>query len=49
MLSERANPKKFVDAGKQSVADTLNQPKVRYALIAVGAIVGLAILRKLFR
>jgi hypothetical protein len=49
VLSERANPKKFVDAGKQSVTEVLNQPKVRYALIAVGAIVGLAILRKLFR
>ena len=29
--------------------DTLNQPKVRYTLIAVGAIVGLAVLRRLFR
>lgn len=49
VLSERANPKKLVDAGRQSVTDTLNQPKVRYALIAVGAILGLAILRKLFK
>jgi hypothetical protein len=49
VLSERANPKKFVDAGRQGVLDTLNQPKVRYALIAVGAIIGLAVLRKLFR
>jgi hypothetical protein len=49
VLSERANPKKFVDAGRQSVLEKLNEPKVRYALIAVGAIVGLAVLRKLFR
>jgi Protein of unknown function (DUF3618) len=49
VLSERANPKKFVDAGRQSVLDKLNEPKVRYALIAVGAIVGLAVLRRLFR
>jgi Protein of unknown function (DUF3618) len=49
VLSERANPKKFVDAGRRSVLDKLNEPKVRYALIAVGAIVGLAVLRKLFR
>lgn len=49
VLSERANPKKFVDAGKQTVTDKLNEPKVRYALIAVGAIVGLAILRRLFK
>jgi hypothetical protein len=49
VLSERANPKKFVDAGKKSITDKLNEPKIRYALIAVGAIVGLAVLRKLFR
>ena len=49
VLSERANPKKFVDAGRRSVLDKLNEPKVRYALIAIGAIVGLAVLRKLFR
>ena len=49
VLSERANPKKFVDAGRKSVLDKLNEPKVRYALIAVGVIVGLAVLRKLFR
>jgi peptide subunit release factor 1 (eRF1) len=49
VLSERANPKKFVDAGKESLLAKFNEPKVRYALIAVGAIVGLAVLRKLFR
>jgi hypothetical protein len=49
VLSERANPKKFVDAGKKTIMDKLNEPKIRYALIAVGAIVGLAVLRKLFR
>ena len=49
VLSERANPKKFVDAGKQSVLDKLNDPKVRYTLIAVGAVLGLAVLRRLFR
>ena len=49
VLSERANPKKFVDAGKRSVLDKLNDPKVRYTLIAVGAVLGLAVLRRLFR
>jgi Protein of unknown function (DUF3618) len=49
VLSERANPKKFVDAGRQSVLDKLNDPKVRYTLIAVGAVLGLAVLRRLFR
>ncbi len=49
VLSERANPQKLVDAGRRSVLEKLNEPKMRYALIAVGAIVGLAVLRKLFR
>ncbi|WP_219412653.1 DUF3618 domain-containing protein [Pseudonocardia nigra] len=48
-LSERANPKRLVDSGKESVQARLDDPRVRYALIAVGAILGLALLRKLFR
>ena len=49
VLSERASPKRFVDSGKQSVQAKLADPKVKYGLIAVGALVGLAILRKMFR
>ena len=48
-LSERANPKRLVDSGKQSVQSRLAEPKVRYALIAVGALVALAIVRRMFR
>jgi hypothetical protein len=49
VLSERASPKRFVDTGKESVQAKLAEPKIRYALIAVGAILALAVLRKLFR
>jgi len=48
-LSERANPKRLVDAGKESVQSTLAEPRVRYTLIAVGALVALAVLRRMFR
>ncbi len=48
-LSERANPQKLVEQGKSSVLDVLRQPKVKYTLIAVGAVVGFALVRKLFR
>ncbi len=49
VLSERANPKRLVDAGKQSLDDKLADPKIRYALIGAGVLVGLALLRKMFR
>lgn len=48
-LTERAHPKRFVDQGKQQVQAKLEDPKIKYALIGVGAIVALAVLRKLFR
>jgi hypothetical protein len=48
-LSERASPQKLVEQGKSSVLDVLRQPKVKYTLIAVGAVVGFALVRKLFR
>ncbi|ATE52753.1 MULTISPECIES: DUF3618 domain-containing protein [Actinosynnema] len=48
-LGTRANPQRFVEAGKASVQAKLDDPRVRYALIAVGAVVGFALLRKLFR
>lgn len=49
VLSERANPKRLVDSGKESLQSRLADPRVKYALIAVGALVGAAILRKMFR
>ncbi|GAA4613353.1 DUF3618 domain-containing protein [Saccharopolyspora hordei] len=48
-LSEKANPQKFVDAGKASVQEKLNDPRVRYVLIGVGALVAVVVVRKLFR
>ena len=49
VLSDRANPKRFVDQGRASLQARLADPKVKYGLIAVGAIVVLAVLRRLFR
>ena len=48
-LSDRANPKHLVESGKESVQAKLNDPKIRYALIGVGALVGLLVVRSLFR
>lgn len=47
VLTERANPKRLVDSGKSTVQDKLADPKVKYTLIGVGAVVGLLLLRKL--
>lgn len=49
VLGERANPKRLVDSGRQTVAARLADPRIRYTLIAVGAVLGLAVLRRLFR
>ena len=48
-LSDRANPKHLVDSGRESVQARLADPKIRYSLMAVGAFVAFALLRKLFR
>ena len=48
-LTQKAHPKRLVEGGKQSVQDKLADPKVKYALIAVGGLVALLVLRKLFR
>jgi len=48
-LETRANPRRLADNGKQAVAAKLAEPKIKYSLIAVGAILALAVLRKLFR
>ncbi|MFD7653886.1 DUF3618 domain-containing protein [Actinosynnema sp. NPDC059797] len=48
-LGDRANPQRFVESGKESVRAKLDEPKVKFALIAVGAVVAFALLRKLFR
>ena len=48
-LGTRANPQRFVESGKESVRAKLDEPKIRYSLIAVAVLVGFALLRKLFR
>jgi hypothetical protein len=48
-LTTRANPKRVVEQGRQTLADTLADPKVKYALMAVGAQVALVVVRRLFR
>ena len=48
-LSDRANPKHLVESGRESVQAKLNDPRIRYALIGVGALVGLLVIRSLFR
>jgi len=49
VLSERANPRRFVDQGRSTALAKLEDPKVKYGLYAVGAILALAVLRRLFR
>jgi len=48
-LGDRAHPKHLVDAGKKSVLSRLEDPRIRYGLIAVGVVLAFAALRKLFR
>ena len=48
-LTTRANPKRVVDQGKRTLAATLDDPKVKYSLIAVGGLFALLIVRRLFR
>lgn len=48
-LETKANPTRVIESGKASVREKLNDPKVRYALIGVGALVTVAVVRKLFR
>jgi hypothetical protein len=48
-LSVKANPQRFVETAKTSVMSRLDDPRVKYALIGAGALVGLLIIRKLFR
>ena len=48
-LTERANPKRFVESGKVSVLHRLADPRVRYPLLALGVLIMVALLRRLFR
>jgi hypothetical protein len=48
-LTERANPRRLVDSGKERAQETLADPRVKYALMAVGGLIALVLVRKLFR
>ena len=48
-LGEKASPKRFVDAGKQNAQEKLADPRIKYGLVAIGVLVGLAIVRRMFR
>jgi Protein of unknown function (DUF3618) len=48
-LADRANPKHLVDQGREQVQARLADPRVKYALIGVGVLVGLLVVRNLFR
>ena len=48
-LADRANPKNLIEGGKEQVAEKLADPKIKYSLIAVGALVGLVVIRSIFR
>lgn len=48
-LTTRANPKRIVEAGKEQARSVLADPRVKYALIGVGSLIGLLIVRRLFR
>lgn len=48
-LSVKANPQRFVEGAKSSVRSKLEDPKVKYALIGAGVLVGLLVVRRLFR
>ncbi|MFD4368087.1 DUF3618 domain-containing protein [Rhodococcus sp. NPDC058521] len=48
-LTVRANPKRLVENTKQTVAAKMNEPAVKYGLIAAGAVVGLLVIRKILR
>ena len=48
-LSERASPQRLSEQGKEIAAAKWADPRIKYAVYAVGGIVALAILRKLFK
>lgn len=48
-LSTKASPKRVVDNVKQSAVSTLSEPKIKYPLLGLGALILLLLLRKLFR
>jgi hypothetical protein len=48
-LSVKANPKRLVNSAKTSAQLKLSEPKIKFPLIGIGALIGFLLLRKLFR
>ncbi|WP_018685098.1 DUF3618 domain-containing protein [Actinokineospora enzanensis] len=48
-LGAKASPKRLVDSAKSSARSRLDDPRVKYALVGVGVLVGLLVVRRLFR
>ena len=48
-LTTRANPKRVVEQGRRTLTAPLQEPKVKYSLIAVGALLAIVVVRRLFR
>ncbi|WP_017976266.1 DUF3618 domain-containing protein [Actinopolyspora halophila] len=48
-LETKANPTRAVEAGKAGLQEKLEDPRVRYALIGVGTLAAVLVLRKLLR
>ncbi len=48
-LSIKANPKRIMAGGAESVQARLADPKIKYSLIAVAVLILLLVVRRLFR
>jgi hypothetical protein len=48
-LGTKTSPQRLADVAKTSVRAKLDEPKVKYSLIGAGVLIGLLLLRKLFR
>jgi hypothetical protein len=48
-IGTKTSPKRLADSAKTSMRAKLDDPKVKYALIGVGVVVGLLVVRKLVR
>ncbi|MEO5834142.1 MAG: DUF3618 domain-containing protein [Nakamurella sp.] len=48
-LTVRADPKRLANEGKDKAVAKLQQPQIKFPLIAVGIVIGALILRKLLR
>lgn len=48
-LGTKTDPRRFVESGKTSVRRRLNDPRVRYALIGVGVLVAVVVVRRVLR